>query len=94
MKNKQRKHSPEFKAKLAVEALKGEKTLAEIGSEDQLHPRQIQEWRKQLIDNAGAAFASGTDKETKEWQAEKAQLYARIGKLTVERDFLHKGLNL
>lgn len=87
-----RKHTAEFKAKIALEALQGEKTIAELAAQYELHPRQIQAWRKQLLDNAKSAFDFNGDKTDKNWQAEKAKLFAQIGKLTVERDFLEQGL--
>jgi transposase-like protein len=87
-----RKHTPEFKAKVALEALQGDRTLAELAAQYELHPKQIQTWRKQLLDNAKSAFESGNDKIEKNWQAEKSKLFAQIGKLTVERDFLEQGL--
>lgn len=87
-----RKHTAEFKAKIALEALQGDKTLAEIAAHYELHPKQIQIWRKQLLDNAKAAFDSDGSKADKNWHAEKTKLFAQIGKLTVERDFLEQGL--
>lgn len=88
----QRRHSAQFKAKVALEALEGEKTTAELASQYSLHPRQIQMWRKQLLDNATAAFESDAGKADKDWQAEKTKLFAQIGQLKVERDFLEQGL--
>jgi len=87
-----RKHTAEFKANIALEALQGDKTIAEIAAQYELHPRQIQAWRKQLLDNAKSAFNNNNDKADKNWQAEKAKLFAQIGKLTVENDFLEQGL--
>jgi transposase len=87
-----RKHTAEFKAKIALEALQGDKTLVEIAAQYELHPKQIQIWRKQLLDNAKVAFDSDGGKADKNWQIEKAKLFAQIGKLTVERDFLEQGL--
>ena len=88
----QRKHSVQFKAKVALEALQGEKTTAELASQYGLHPRQIQMWRKQLLDNATSAFESDAGKADKDWQVEKTKLFAQIGQLKVERDFLEQGL--
>ena len=87
-----RKHTAQFKAKVALEALQGDKTLVELAAHYELHPKQIQTWRKQLLDNAKAAFESAGDKKDKNWQTEKTKLFAQIGKLTVERDFLEQGL--
>ena len=90
MKNSPRKHTSEFKAKIALEAMQGDRTLVEIASQYGLHPKQIQTWRKQLLENAKAAFESG--RSDKDWETEKSKLFAQIGKLTVERDFLEQGL--
>lgn len=92
MKKSPRKHTSEFKAKVALEALQGDKTLTELASQYELHPKQIQIWRKQLLENAKVAFESAPGKAEKDWHAEKAKLFAQIGRLTVERDFLDQGL--
>ena len=91
MKRKRRNHAPAFKAKVALAALKGDKTLAEIAEQYDVHPNQITDWRRQLLDNAAAVFGSQQDKQ----QADEAQLkdlHAKIGQLTLENDFLAKVL--
>lgn len=86
MSKKRRNHSPQFKAKVALVALKGDKTLAELD----VHPNQIMQWKQQLLDNTSELFSKGrnnpsaTDKTLKD-------LHAKIGQLTVENDFLSKG---
>ena len=85
-----RNHAPAFKAKVALEAIKGEKTIHEIAAQYQVHPTQVSEWRKQLIEGAGGVFAGKrADADPKDREA----LLAKIGQLTMERDFLDRVLN-
>jgi len=90
MKQNRRKHSPSFKARVALEALKGEETTAELASRFDVHPSQIRTWKKDLTEGATAIF--GGDHERKGDDALIAQLYQQIGQLKVERDFLENGL--
>ena len=91
MKNKRRNHSAQFKAKVALAAAKGDKTIAELASEFDVHPNQIQEWRKRLLENADSIFGRGQRQE-EDSASEINDLHAKIGQLTMERDFLSKGL--
>lgn len=84
----QRTHSPEFKDKVVLAAIKGDKTIPELASQYQLHPSIIQRWKKELLDGASGVFENGRVKKNDDSQAEMAQLYKKIGQLTVERDFL------
>jgi transposase-like protein len=86
-----RRHSSEFKAKVAVEALKGQKTLNELASEFGVHPVQIAQWKRQLLDASPAAFEGGGARhDDRAQEALVAQLYQRIGQLQVEVDWLRK----
>jgi len=91
MRRKRRNHSAAFKAKMALAALKGDKTLAQLSSEYDVHVNQIQSWRKQLKENMVSLFESGAEKR-KESEAEVTALRAKIGQLTMENDFLAKVL--
>ena len=88
-------HSAEFKAKVALAAISGFKTLAELASEYKIHPTQITRWKQELIDNAPDLFGKGKKKEV-DHDAEVAELHRVIGKLKAENDFLSNipGLNL
>ena len=91
MRRKRRNHSPGFKAKVALSALKGEKTLAELASEYDVHVNQIQTWRNQLKDNMAELFDNGLDRR-KDHEAQVQALQSKIGQLTMENDFLAKVL--
>ena len=88
-----KKFDAALKAKVALEAVREDATVPELAKRHGLHPNQIYGWKKQLLDNAESLFARGAASQAadgEEREAETAKLYARIGQLTVERDFLAK----
>ncbi len=91
MKAKRRRHDPEFKARVALEALKGVKTVQEIAKEFNVHPVQVSEWKKTMAQNAASAFGARSGKEdAEEFEKERARLHAKIGQQAVELDWLTK----
>jgi transposase-like protein len=91
MRRKRRNHSSNFKAKVAVAALKGDKTLAELAEQFDVHPNQITDWKRQLLENADQLFG-GAEKQAVDSEHKIKELHAKIGQLTMERDFLELGL--
>lgn len=91
MKRTRRKFSNEFKAKVAIEALKERQTLSELANTYEIHPNQISQWKREFLENAGKAFGN-SDKEKDRSEANQEKLYSKIGKLEVENDFLKKSL--
>lgn len=86
-----RNHSPAFKAKVALAAIKGEKTLVELSQEFDVHPQQIMQWRDQLLAGAIGVFGDAS-KAAPEPAIDVKTLHAKIGELTLERDFLSGAL--
>ena len=91
MKAKRRRHDPEFKARVALEALKGIKTIQQIAKDFDIHPVQVSEWKKVMADGAPGIFAPGSGKAgTGDFEGERTQLHAKIGQQAVELDWLTK----
>jgi transposase-like protein len=88
-KRPRRNHAPTFKAKVALEALKGEQTLAELSQRYQVHPNQITDWKKQLLEHASDIFSK--DRKADQVPSVK-DLHAKIGQLSMENDFLSGAL--
>ena len=87
---KRKQHSKEFKAKVALEALKGQKTANEIATEYGIHPGQINTWKKRALDTLPEVFSRGPDREAAQREAKQDRLYQQIGKLQVEVEWLKK----
>lgn len=85
-----RTFNAEFKAKVAVEAIKGDKTVAELASEFKIHPSQIATWKKQALAGLTDIFSGKGQKQAQESDSKSEELYAKIGKLEIENDFLKK----
>lgn len=90
MSKKRRQYSPEFKSKIAIAAVRGDKTASELASQYEIHPTQVNTWKRELLENVSTLFDKGksADKVQSDTKAENDELYRQIGKLKVERDFL------
>ena len=91
MKRTRRNHSAAFKARVALAAARGDRTLAELADQYQVHPTQIQDWKRRLLDNAPELFERPRSKGG-DGEAEVKELHAKIGELAMEKDFLSKAL--
>ena len=92
MTRKRRQFSAKFKAKVAVDAIKGMKTLSELSTEYKVHPNQISAWKKQLLSNAQGLFPSGKNRQQKSEEEITAPLYEEIGRLKMDIKWLEKKL--
>jgi transposase-like protein len=90
MMTQRRRHSADFKAKMAVEALKGQRTANEIAGEYGVHPTQLSEWKKQAIDGLPMVFSTQRSKRLQDSETVMGRLYQEIGQLKVELDWLKK----
>ena len=88
-----RNHTPAFKAKVALAALKGDKTLAELAQQFDVHPNQITTWRAQLLDGAAGVFGGGPAAGLAAPPVDLKALHAKIGELALENDFLAGALS-
>ena len=87
---KRKKFSQDFKAKVAIAAIKGQQTANEIASEYEVHLTQVNTWKKQLLANANELFGHGSEKQQAQHEQEAGKLYEQIGRLKVEVDWLKK----
>jgi transposase len=91
MKAKRRRHDPEFKALVALEALKGVKTIQLIAKEYEIHPMQVSEWKKVMTKGAADIFEPGRAKAgAEDFERERGKLHSKIGQLAIEVDFLRE----
>jgi len=85
-----KQHSVAFKAKVALEAVKGQRTLNELAGQFELHPTQVVQWKKRLVEGAPELFSGRTDRAAAQASELRDQLYQQIGQLKVELDWLKK----
>ncbi len=90
--SKRKQHAPEFKAKVALEALKGAQTVAELASRFGVHPTMIDSWKKALLEGASGVFERGGRKSPEIDEEQVKELHAKIGELAVANDFLSRKL--
>ena len=96
--SKRRRFTADFKAKVALESLRGDRTIQEIAARHKVHPNQVSTWKRQAMDGldahipTGSIFSNGADKALVDHEGEIHDLHAKIGQLMVERDFLARGL--
>jgi transposase-like protein len=87
--SKRRTHNSEFKARVAMEAISGRKTIQEIAADHAIHPIQVSQWKRQLLDGASELFTRGKrSKDQNEGQAQEAELFQQIGRLQMELEGL------
>ncbi len=89
-KTKRNRYSGEFKAKVALEAIRGEKTVAELAGRFGVHPNQVGEWKRQAIEGLANVYNGKAERSDVAHESQVKELHAKIGQLTVERDFLAK----
>ena len=90
MSKNRRRFSAEFKFKVALEAAKGTKTINELASEYEVHPNQISQWKKELLEGGASLFARPSGQQQRQQEAQQAELYEQIGRLKMELEWLKK----
>lgn len=95
MKNRQRKtYTTAFKVKIALEAIKGQRTVNEIAAHYGVHPNQVSQWKRQAIESLPGVFSTQRQRDAEQEEALRAELYQQIGQLKVELDWLKKKAGL
>lgn len=94
MSRKRTNRTKDFKFKVALEAVKGEKQIAEIAEEYKVHPNQVSQWKKQLLENGSEIFSTSAAKREKEHEEELEKLYKTVGKQQVTIDWFKKNLGI
>jgi transposase-like protein len=89
-----KQYSAQFKARVAMEAIRGEKTLSQLGSQFKVHPMQIAKWRKAAIEQLPELFVDGRTRKASNGEADSDALYQEIGRLKVELDWLKKKVGM
>ena len=90
MAKKRRQHSSDFKFKIALAAVKGIKTISQLAAEYNVHPSQINNWKKQLLRHGSTIFTRPNDRQEREQQERETELYEQIGRLKMELEWLKK----
>ena len=91
MSSQRRRFSGEQKSEIALEALRGDRTLQEVASKHQVHPNQVGAWKRQAVEGLAELFSKGAERRVRDHESEVRELHAKIGELLVERDFLSRG---
>lgn len=89
-KRQRKRYSADLKAKIAVEAIKGQRTIQEIASHYEVHPNQVTQWKRQVLEGVADVFSNGRARADEADEQLKAELYQQIGKLQMELDWLKK----
>lgn len=89
-----KQYTPKFKAKVALEAIRGERTLTQLASQYHVHPIQVGQWRKTALEQLAELFVDGRKRKCRDEDSERDALYEQIGRLKVELDWLKKKVGL
>jgi putative transposase len=87
---KRRRFNPEFKFRVALEAAKGQQTISELASKHGVHPNQVSQWKRQLLENGADVFSQNDHKEQQAQAAVQTELYEQIGRLKMELEWIKK----
>ena len=90
--NQRRRVTADFKSRVALDALRGDRTIQEIAAKHKVYPNQVSSWKRQAMDGLGDMFSNGAERAGRDHETEVRDLHAKIGELTVERDYLASGL--